>query len=358
LARLNVWEGSTSGVAEMDETLVPAHPVVEIEVTPEAVTVDGVVVDRGSTGGPDDTVAMHLGVHAAARQVAQPLGRPVRAILRCGGDEKRMIIHPDGNVSNVEDTFEVVSLVAPAGARGVPASRHARRPRGLLALRARRTRLVMGTAYGALVAVLVGGVLMTAVDGDDPAPSASRTDEEPSTQATPTGDPAPPAAVPAVVEGTRLDRLPGVSDVVVTPESGGFRVLVTTGRAGRVTVRAEPVSGDDAARVWTIRTFKATTRTLDADDLAAGAYRWTVRSPGERSVTGRVVVPAPPATPTVVPVGSTTVPAPSSTTDNPAPSRDNDGGDGGRDGRAGGGEQDSRLVGPTKPVDPDDPMAR
>ena len=68
----------------VDESLVPPHPVVEIEVSGDAVTVDGVVVDRGSAGGPDTTVAMHLGVHAAARKVAQPLGRPVRAVLRCG----------------------------------------------------------------------------------------------------------------------------------------------------------------------------------------------------------------------------------------------------------------------------------
>lgn len=333
--------------------MVPAHPVVEIEVTREAVSVDGVVVDRGSTGGPDDTVAMHLGVHAAARQVAQPMGRPVRAILRCGGDEKRMVIHPDGTVSAVEDTFAVVSLVAPAGSRGAPVSRHGRRSRGLLALRVHRTRLVMGTAYAALGAVLVGGVLVTALGGDDPAPAATRAGEEPASASN--QDPVSPAAVPLAVEGVRLERLPGVSDVVVTPEPGGFRLLLTTGRAGRVTVRAELLSGADGARVWTIRTPKATIRTLVVDDLEAGVYRWTVRSPGERAATGRVVVQPPPESPSVVTVGSTTEPAPSSTTGNTGPTRDNDGGDGGGT-RSGDG--DSSVVGPTKPVDPDDPMAR
>jgi hypothetical protein len=186
---------------------------------------------------------------------------------------------------------------------------------------------------------------------------AARADEEPRAQA-PVDDPAP--AVPAVIEGTRLERLPGVRNVVVTPDTGGFRVRVTTGRAGRVTVLAARLSGDGEARLWTIRTAKAMTRTLVVDDLEAGPYRWTVRSPGERPVTGRVVVRPAPEPPSVVTVGSSPEPAPSPTPDGDGDgtSRGGDGGDARDAGDAGSGDGDSSLVGPTRPVDPDDPMAR
>jgi hypothetical protein len=346
------WGGSV----DVDETLVPAHPVVEIEVSAEAVTVDGVVVDRGSAGGPDTTVAMHLGVHAAARRVAQPLDRPVRAVLRSGDDEKRLVIHPDGSVTGVEDTFPVVSLVAPAGSRGVRISRHARRLSGA-ALRVRRTRLTVGAAYVALGAVLAGGILAEAVGGDDPPSQAAGADEEPPAQES-AAEPVPPAvpALPAVVAGARLERLPHIGKVVVGPDSGGFRVRLTTRRAGRVTVRAALLPAGDETRLWTIRTGGATSRTLEVDDLEAGTYRWVVRAPGERPVTGRVVVPPTPEPPSTVTVRTTPQPGP--TTDGGRPARGNDDGGDGRGGDAGGGGADSRYVGPAKPVDPDDPMAR
>jgi hypothetical protein len=331
-------------VDEVDETLVPAHPVVEIEVTSEAVTVDGVVVDRGSAGLPDTTVAKHLGVHAAARLVAQPLGRPVRATLRCGAEEKRLVVHLDGSVSDVEDTIPVVSLVAAAGSRATPVSRHARRPIRTT-LRVKRTKPAVRAAYVALGAVLAGGLLAQVMGGDDPAPAAIGTGQEPPAGA-PIEDPVAPA-VQAVMEGTRLERLPGIGQVVVRPDTGGFRLQVSTQRAARVIVRAALLSGDGAARLWSIRTGSATTRTLDIDDLPAGAYRWVVRSPGERPVTGEVVVPPTPEPPSVVTVVTPTPEDPSPTPDGGRPPRgDEDDG------------ADSTLEGPTEPVDPDDPFAR
>ena len=65
----------------------------------------------------------------AARLVAQPWADRF-ARSWCGTDEKRLVIHPDGSVTDVEDTFPVTSLVAPAGARSAPITRHARRPHG------------------------------------------------------------------------------------------------------------------------------------------------------------------------------------------------------------------------------------
>lgn len=333
------------GVDEVDGTVVPSHPLVEIEVTSEAVTVDGVVVDRGSAGLPDTSVAKHLGVHAAARQVAQPLGRPVRATLRCGAEDKRLVIHPDGSVSEVEDTFAVVSLVAPAGSRATPIPRHARRPIRA-SLRVRRIRPAVGAAYVALGAVLAGGLFVEAIDGEDPSPLAAGTRQAPPT-APRVHDPAS-AAVPAVVKGTLLERLPGISHVVVSPDTGGFRLRVTTSRAVRVTVLASLLSGDGVTRMWTLRFGKAATRTLEVDDLPAGAHRWVVRSPGERRVAGEVVVRPAPEPPSVVTVGTPTQEGPSPAPDDGRPPR----------GDEDGGGADSSLDGPTEPVDPDDPFAR
>ena len=330
---------------------MPPDPIIEIEVSGDAVTVDGVVVDRGSAGGPDTTVAMHLGVHAAARLVAQPLGRPVRAVLRCGTDEKRLVIHPDGSVTDVEDTFPVTSLVAPAGSRSAPIQRHARRPHGA-ALRVRRTRLAVGLAYAAIAVVLAGGIVMELAtsDGTAPAPTA----EEPPALTEPSIDDPVAPADRAVIKGNKLERLPGIRDVVVNPATGGFQLRLTTGRAARVTVRAAAVSGEGGAWQWALQTAKATTRTLDVDDLEAGAYRYTVQAPGERPLRGSFVI-EPPVEPEVVTVGTTPEPQAPSTPDNnntPPPSNNNNGG-------GGGGNDGSSLPGPTRahrPRRPERPM--
>jgi len=331
---------------------VPPDPIVEIVVSGDAVTVDGVVVDRGSAGGPDTTVAMHLGVHAAARQVAQPLGRPVRAVLRHGSDEKRLVIHPDGAVTDVEDTFPVTSLVAPAGSRAAPITRHARHAHGT-AIRVRRTRLAVALAYAAIGVVLAGGVIVELAKSEDTTPEATVDTEPPLTQPS-IDDPVSPADQ-AVIEGNELERLPGIRDVVVNPDTGGFQLRLTTSRAARVTVRAASVSGDGGAWQWALQTTKATTRTLDVDDLVAGSYRYVVQAPGERAVRGSFVV-EPPYEPPVVPVVTT----PEVTTpevDSPEPTPDNDP-PANNGGNNGGGGDDSALPGPTEPIDPDDPNAR
>lgn len=333
----------------MTDTKVPAFPNVLIVVTDAAVMVDGEVVDRCSAGGPDASVAIQLGVHAAARRKAQPLGRPVRATLRCNGKEKRLIVNPDGSSSDRDDTKPVlrpvVRVAAPGSSRATPIRRHRRSPIQAVLL-VDRARLRMVAAYAALGTVLVGGVLVDAIVGDDPPRVAAGAPEEQPTPE-PIEDPAPPA-VPAVADGTRLERLPGIGQVDVAPEVGGFRLRLTTERAARVTVRAALLSGDGAARLWTIRTGSATTRTLDVEDLAAGTYRWVVRSPGERHVTGEVVVRPTPEEPSVVTVGTDTQQGPSPTPDDARPPRGDEGGGGG----------DSSLQGPTEPVDPDDRNAR
>jgi hypothetical protein len=324
-----------------DQTLVPAHPVVDIKVSADAVSVDGEVVDRGSTGGPDTNVAMHLGVHAAARRVAQPLGRPVRAILRVGGDEKHLVIHPDGTVSHVEDTFPVVSLIAPPGSRATPISWAARKPKRRFPIEG--TRLAMGAAYVGLGAVLVSGFLVGVRDDGEQTSVAEGSVSENSL-------PGPPTRVSPheVLAGTLLDRLPGVSNVVADSGAGGFLLQVTTGRAAELKVVAVPVDGRGESRVWNVQTTGADTRTLAFDGLEAGAYRWTVRTTGEEPQSGSVRVrPTPP--PVIVAADTTTDPVPDTST---TPSGNNDHSGGDNDG------SDSDLPGPSGPVDPDDPTAR
>lgn len=325
----------------MDETQVLAHPVVAIRVSAEAVTVDGEVVDRGSAGGPDTQVAMLLGVHAAARRVAQPLGRPVRAVLTCDDDDvKHLVVHPDGSVTDVEDTFPVVSLIAPPGARATPISWAARRPRRWRSWRLPidGTRFAMGAAYVGLGIVLVSGFLMSITD-DEPAAVAEGALEAPGRGNSPHD----------VVVGQVVHRLPGVSDVVADSAAGRLLLQVTTGRAAELTVLATPVQGGET-RMWNLETAGAESRTVAFDGLEAGPYRWVVRADGETPRRGSVVVD--PTPPPVVVVPETQAPTPDPTPEQPSPPPADDGGsddDGGRG--------DAEVSGPSGPVDPDDPTA-
>jgi hypothetical protein len=335
-------------VDDVTDTKVPAFPNVLIIVTDAAVLVDGEVVDRGSAGDPDSSVAIHLGVHAAARRVAQRLGRPVRATLRADGTERRIIIEPDGSVTDAEEprrtpASPVVSVAAP-GARALPVPRPVRRPVRAVFL-VDRTRLGMVTAYAALGAVLVGGLLVEASSGEDPRPAAASAPGDVSVQDAP--------VVPQpVLEATELDRLPGISAVAADSAAGGFSLKVTTNRAVQMKVLASPASGDGGSRLWTLRTSGPATRTLDIDDLDAGSYTWVVRSPGEPARTGRVVVPPDPGPPVVTEDPDDVQPAPDPT---PPPADDSNGGGGDGGGNGGGG--DAPSAGLPGPVDPDEPTA-
>ena len=318
----------------MTDTRVPAFPHVLIIVTDAAVTVDGEVVDRGSAGDPDTSIAIQLGTHAAARRVAQRLGRPVRATLRCKGEEKRIILQPDGSYTDAEESkpvrTPVVSVAAP-GAPPAPITRPARRSIRAVVL-VDRSKFATSAAYVALGTVLITGLLLTGSDGEEPTQVAEGSLEAP---------PATGLSPHDVVVGDLVQRLPAVSGVVADSETGGFKIQVTTGRAARVRVQASPLAGDGESRVWTIRTTGATTRTLAFDDLEAGSYRWVVRSEGERPRTGNVVVSSEP--PVVDVVDDASQPDSTPDTSAPPPSDPDDGGG------------DSDMPGPTGPVDPDDP---
>jgi hypothetical protein len=266
--------------------------------------------------------------------VAQRLGRPDRATLRIKREEKPIILQPDATYTAAQESkpsrTPAVSVAAP-GALLAPIKRPVRHSIRAVVL-VDRSKFATSAAYVALGTVLISGLLLTGSDGEEPAPVAEGAIEAP---------PANGISPHDVVVGDLVKRLPGVSGVVADADGDGFNIRVTTGRAARVRVQASPLSGGGESRVWTIRTDGATTRTLAFDDLEAGAYRWVVRSEGERPRTGNVVVS--PEPPVVDPVDDASEPDPTPDTSSPPPSDTDDGGD------------DSTMPGPTGPVDPDDP---
>ena len=78
------------------ETTAPAaHPVVAITIDGGAISVNGTPIEH------DGTQPLHqVAVHAVARQVAQPLNRPVRAIATDHTGRTALVIHPDGHASD------------------------------------------------------------------------------------------------------------------------------------------------------------------------------------------------------------------------------------------------------------------
>lgn len=76
---------------------VPDAPVVDISITGDVVTVDGVGVAHDGT-----RPLHHVAVHAAAERVARPLGRPVRAVATDSEGRATLVVHPDGRATDVE----------------------------------------------------------------------------------------------------------------------------------------------------------------------------------------------------------------------------------------------------------------
>ncbi len=80
------------------ETIAPPpHPVVAINIDGGIITVNGTPIEH------DGSQPLHqVAVHAVARQVAQPLNRPVRAIATDHTGRTALVVHPDGHASNHE----------------------------------------------------------------------------------------------------------------------------------------------------------------------------------------------------------------------------------------------------------------
>jgi MinD-like ATPase involved in chromosome partitioning or flagellar assembly len=76
---------------------VAPFPVIRITIADQTVKVNGQMVDAG-----EDPDLHRVAVHAVARDVAQELNRPVRAIATADGNTTRLVIHPDGSATDIE----------------------------------------------------------------------------------------------------------------------------------------------------------------------------------------------------------------------------------------------------------------
>jgi MinD-like ATPase involved in chromosome partitioning or flagellar assembly len=80
-----------------ETTAPPPHPVVAITIDGDTITVNGAPIEH------DGTQPLHqAAIHAVARQVAQPLNRPVRAIATDDTGRTALVVHPDGHASDHE----------------------------------------------------------------------------------------------------------------------------------------------------------------------------------------------------------------------------------------------------------------
>lgn len=230
---------------------IPAVPVVEILISNGRLKVNGRDV---VTDGPYEVTQLRqLGVHEAARRVAQPLDRPVRAIARDSAGSIRMVIHPDGHVSDVEDPD------APARSHwSIPFSSMTPRSRGLAAV-----------AGGLIVATCA--VIFTPSGSSEPAPNTSTTQGPPTTNS-PSGPSQTPDATPAEL---RVSASPGPAELVLTVSSNGpTDVLIVV----EVNGMEAPVE-----RKVTVPTQGAE---VTVTGLSPGTATWTVAPPGGTSVRG------------------------------------------------------------------------
>jgi len=78
----------------MSSTQTQPTPLIAITVKDGDVTINGAAIDLA---GQDPHTAA---VHAVARQIAQPLGRPVRAVATDHTGRSSLTIHPDGHASD------------------------------------------------------------------------------------------------------------------------------------------------------------------------------------------------------------------------------------------------------------------
>lgn len=90
-------------------TLVAPTPVIGITITHDQVIAGGTIVHHDSRVTPQQAAAHHV-----ATAVASVLNRPVRATATDPLGRVKMVIHPDGHVTNVEPLSTHAPLPAPA----------------------------------------------------------------------------------------------------------------------------------------------------------------------------------------------------------------------------------------------------
>jgi len=83
---------------------VPAHPVVAIHIDETSITVDGRTVEHDGT-----QALQQVAIDAVARQVAQRLNRPVRAVATDSSGRTSLVVHPDGHVTHTQALSPVMT---------------------------------------------------------------------------------------------------------------------------------------------------------------------------------------------------------------------------------------------------------
>ena len=326
-----------------DRAEVPSSPLVTIVVDDRGrITINGHDVPHDGSVDPG-----LLATDVVSADFARPLGRPVRALVTLPNEQIRMVIHPDGRVTEVEPHQPATPEGVPPATRaqGWLATRDAHRAAAEVsaarhASRRRRYPLVVSGAGAIAAATALLVVWDQRAPASDPA-------AEPSTRVA-AGE-VPPFQ--PVVEAT-LIRPYAVSDVSAEAEPGALTLTMATqrGTSARVVVTRLDGSADDRRLKLTIR--RATDRLVTVADLEPGRYRWRVVVPGQPPHTGLVEVPAVPAPVEVVPVVVEEEP-----TDQPADDPAGETADSGSSPAPDGGGDAQQPVGvsdgPDHPVDPD-----
>ena len=165
-----------------------------------------------------------------------------------------------------------------------------------------RRAALLALAAGVATAIVVAAVAITIGSGPR-GPSPSTADLRAASgagQESTAPDTEPPA--PEVVGATRLARV-AVADVGLRTAPGSLQLALESTRRTPVAILVKPVGTDTApeARRLRLSIRAATTREVTVDDLAPGRYRWTVRAPGQRRLTGYADVPAVPVAPAPAP---------------------------------------------------------
>lgn len=361
--------------------VVSPHPVVVIDVDDNGrILIDGIVVPGGESADP-----YREAVHAVALEVARPLGLPVRAVATDPYGTTRLLIHPNGSVSDIEivlptsittsptlpeadgpaQVVDAAPAEYPAGipreltAQGWLAARDESRAASAAASESRPGRRIP-SRVGVLLAIAAAVVLGTAATVITP------DDEEPSeTPAAESGDAGADNIVPQAPSGAlgqpvvRREaplRLLQLQSASATGSVGSATLRVSVSRPGALQLVLRSAGGGSAEQ--RVQVASPGVSTVVVRDLAAGEWSWTVRAPGEPALTGAVRVTEPPA---VVPVDTYEPPTtyePPVTIGGDTPDGGGEGGgdDGGDDADSGGGSGGDGPVDPDLPDGPNGPV--
>lgn len=313
-----------------DRAAVPPSPVVTIEVDD-----DGRLTINGHDVPHDAADPRQVATDVVRTDFAQPLGRPVRVVASLPEEQTRMVVHPDGQVSDVEPHRPATPAGVPPATRaqGWLAARDAARvaAEATAARHAARRRPYPVVAGGIAAAAAGAAFVALVVSQGDPTTDGSTAAQLPNTAAADV----PPAQ--SVIESTEIRPI-AVSVVTARTTPGVLRLSVAAQRRTTARLVLTPLDGSAKPQRLALSLIDEADQ-VTVPDLAPGRYRWQLRVPGELSQTGVASVPAePPPTVVTVPVTNVAPEQPSS---------------GGRDDHTDRPETTGVSDGPNRPTDPD-----